>query len=166
MLAACLAAAVWAGAKKGEKSSKPPEQKSVGSYDPSRDPEKDLQNAIAQARQAHKRILLDVGGDWCVYCNIMDATFATHPGLRKVRDANYITVKVNYSPENPNAVFLSKYPKIIDYPHFFVLDSDGKLVQSQPTHKFEHGKTYNAGKIEDFLKKYSGPPRHWLNRVS
>lgn len=76
-----------------------------------------------------------------------------------------MTVKVNYSTENPNQEFLSHYPKIPDYPHFFVLDSKGTLLLSQPTHKFEHGRTYNAGKIEDFLKKSTAPPRHWLTSV-
>ena len=165
-LAVCLLAAVSASAKFGHKTSPPPPKKPAPSYDPSRDPAKDLQNAIAQAGKTHKRILLDVGGDWCVYCNMMDATFAGHPSLQRARDENYITVRVNYSPENPNGTFLSKYPKIADYPHFFVLDSDGTLLHSQPTHKFEHGKSYKVGKIEDFLKRASVPPRHWLNSIS
>ena len=84
------------------------------------------------------------------------------PNFRKVRDTNYVTLKVNFSKENPNDAFLSHYPKIPDYPHFFVLDSKGALMHSQPTHRFEHGKTYNIGKIEAFLKKWSQPPRHWL----
>jgi hypothetical protein len=73
------------------------------------------------------------------------------------------TLKVNYSKENPNETFLSHYPKIADYPHFFVLDSKGVLLHSQPTRGFEHGKKYNAGKIDAFLTKWAQPPRHWLN---
>ncbi len=135
------------------------------SYDATRDPAKDLQAAITLATQSHRKILLEVGGDWCIYCNIMDQTFDKHPQLVRERDENYVTVKVNYSKENPNEAFLSKYPKIPAYPHFFVLDSKGVLLRSQPTHPFEHGNKYNAGKIDAFLKKGLQPPRHWLTDV-
>ena len=158
--------AVPASGKKGHNSTPvTPANKAAGAYDASRDPARDLQDAITLAAKANKRILLEVGGDWCVYCNIMDETFESHPQLRKVRDENYVTVKVNFSKENPNDPFLSHYPKIPDYPHFFILDSKGVLLLSQPSHPFEHGKKYNAGKIEAFLRKSTQPPRHWLTSV-
>ncbi len=162
-LALCLLLAIAASAKHGQKAPPPAPPKAAATYDASRDPAKDLQDTIALATRTNKRILVEVGGDWCVYCNIMDQTFDSHANLRKVRDTNYVTLKVNYSQENPNAAFLSQYPKIADYPHFFVLDSKGVLLHSQPTHPFEHGKKYNAGKIDSFLTKWAQPPRHWLN---
>lgn len=161
-LALCLLVAITASAKHGSKTPPPPTPKAAATYDESRDPAKDLQDAIALAAKTNKRILMEVGGDWCVYCNIMDETFDSHPQLRKKRDTNYITLKVNYSKGNPNEAFLSHYPKIADYPHFFVLDSKGVLLHSQPTHGFEHGKKYNVGKIDGFLTKWAQPPRHWL----
>jgi thiol:disulfide interchange protein len=163
-LAACLLVAISVSAKRGPKSA-PPAAEPTATYDPSRDPAKDLQAAIALATKTNKKILLEVGGDWCVYCSIMDQTFDTHPELRKLRDANYVTVRVNYSKENPNDAFLSHYPKIPDYPHFFVLNSKGELLRSQPSRPFEHGKKYKAGKIDAFLRKSSEPPRHWLTSV-
>ena len=171
-LAVCLLVAVSVNAKLGRKSPPPapaptsPGYKPVNVYDVARDPAKDLQDAIAEATRTNRRILLEVGGDWCVYCNIMDTTFQSHAQLRKVLDTYYVAVKINYSKENPNDAFLSHYPRIPDYPHFFVLDSKGALLHSQPTHSFEHGKKYNTGKIDAFLKKWGQPPRHWLNSVS
>jgi thiol:disulfide interchange protein len=164
-LAACLLMAITMSAKSGKKKAPPPAPKVAPTYDASRDPAKDLQDAIAVATKTNRKILLEVGGDWCVYCNIMDQTFDSHAQLRKLRDTNYVTLKVNYSKENPNATFLSQYPKIPAYPHFFVLDSKGTFLYSQPTHKFEHGKSYDVGKIESFLKKTGQPPRHWLTSV-
>jgi thioredoxin-related protein len=168
-LVACLVAAISMAAKTARKSAPQTpatsNYKPVAIYDAARDPRKDLRDAIAEASRTNKRILLMVGGDWCVYCNMMDSTFESHPQLQKVRDANFVTVKINFSKENANDAFLSQYPKIADYPHFFVLDSKGAFLHSEPTHRFEHGKTYNAGKIDDFLKKWGQPPRHWLNTV-
>jgi thiol:disulfide interchange protein len=163
-LGVCLLVAISASAKHPHKAPPPAPPKNA-TYDAARDPAKDLQNAIAEATRTKKRILLEVGGDWCVYCNIMDETFESHPQLRKVRDTNYVTLKVNFSKENPNEAFLSHYPKIADYPHFFVLDSKGAFLFSQPTHKFEHGKSYNVSKIDAFLKKSAAPPRKWLTSV-
>ncbi len=160
--ALCLLVALSASAKH-DKTPLPPAPKAAATYDETRDPAKDLQDTIALATKLDKRILLEVGGDWCVYCNIMDETFNSHPQLRKTRDTNFVTLKVNYSKENNNEAFLSKYPKIADYPHFFVLDSKGVLLHSQPTHPFEHGKKYNVGKIDAFLNRWSRPPPHFLN---
>jgi thiol:disulfide interchange protein len=163
VIAVCLLMALSASAKHAKKAPPPTPPKAANAYDVTRDPAKDLQDAIALATKTNKRILLEVGGDWCVYCNIMDETFESHPQLRKARDENYVTMRVNYSKENPNEAFLSHYPKIPDYPHFFVLDSKGVLLYSQPTHGFEHGKKYNVAKIDAFLRRRSQPPRHWLN---
>lgn len=158
-----LLVALPMSAKKDHKTAQP--TPASPSYDASRDPAKDLQAAIGEATRTHKRILLEVGGDWCVYCAIMDTAFDSHPQLKKVRDTNYVMLKVNFSKGNPNDAFLSHYPHIPDYPHFFVLDSKGALMHSQPTHGFEHGKNYNTAKIDAFLKKWAQPPRHWLTNI-
>ena len=34
-------------------------------YDPKRDPAADLKTAMAEAQRGGKRILLEVGGEWC-----------------------------------------------------------------------------------------------------
>lgn len=137
--------------------SKAPPSKSVlvADYDPSRDPVKDVQAAIPMAQSAHKRIMLEVGGEWCVWCHIMDAFYDAHPDLLKLRDDHYILVKVNMSQENENKAFLGQYPEIPGYPHVFILDSDGKLVQSQNTSELEEGESYNLGKFTAFLQKWA-----------
>lgn len=106
-------------------------------FDPKRDPNLDLQNAIAQAQKENKRIILDVGGEWCGWCRAMDFYFMKNPGLAKLRDKNYVWVKINMSEENENKEFLSKYPEIKGYPHLFVLEKDGLLLHSQNTEELE-----------------------------
>ncbi|HVO73587.1 MAG TPA: thioredoxin family protein, partial [Ignavibacteriaceae bacterium] len=44
----------------------------VEEFDPSRNPAKDLNNAVAEAKRTGKRILLDVGGNWCIWCHYLD----------------------------------------------------------------------------------------------
>ncbi len=97
----------------------------IGAFDPARDAEKDLRDAVALAGKSGRRVLMDVGGEWCVWCRRLDTLWATNAGLRAYRDSNFVTLKVNWSPENKNVALLSKYPKIPGYPHLFVLEKDG-----------------------------------------
>ena len=127
----------------------------VTKYDPARSPEQDLKNAVVEAQRTGKRILLEVGGEWCSWCHIMDKYFDDNPNLTKLRDTNFVTVKINFSKENENAKFLSQYPKIPGYPHLFVLDSDGKVLHSQGTSPLEEKQSYNLQRFTDFLKNWA-----------
>ena len=127
-------------------------------FDPARDPAKDVAAAAAAAREQGKRVLVDVGGEWCVWCHLMDDFIAANADVRAVLDSGYIVVKVNWSPQNKNEAFLGALPKIKGYPHLFVLDGDGKLVHSQETDVLEQGRGYDKVKFLAFLRKYA-PPR-------
>jgi len=128
----------------------PPEK-----YEPRRNPEKDLASAATEAKNSNRNILVVVGGEWCTWCHIMDEFFRDHPDLKSLRDKNYVLMKLNMSRENENRAFLSRYPKIHGYPHIFILDADGKLIQSQATNELEDGKSYNAKRFKKFLGKYA-----------
>lgn len=124
-------------------------------FDPGRDPVADLATAVAEAPRSGKRIMLDVGGEWCPWCHRMDAFLQADPELRALRDADYVWMKVNYSEENENAAFLSRFPEIRGYPHLFVLDADGKLLHSQFTGALEQGKSYDREKFLAFLRQWA-----------
>jgi|SRR5215213_6285571 len=129
----------------------------VTEYDPNRVAEDDIRRAVSEAARTGKRILLEVGGEWCGCCHIMDAFFEKNPGLLEFREQKFITVKINYSQENENKRALSSYPAISGYPHIFVLDSDGRLLHSQDTGELESGKSYDLEKFFSFLRKWAAP---------
>src|SRR5436309_3125617 len=91
-------------------------------FDPKRDADRDIHEAITEAKLTAKRVLLDVGGEWCIWCHRLDTLFATNPDLDEFMHNNFVVVKINYSNENKNEKVLSQYPKIPGYPHLFVLD--------------------------------------------
>jgi thioredoxin-related protein len=99
----------------------------VHKFDPKRDAAADIQAAIAEAQRTGKRVLLDIGGDWCQYCHQMDQLFQEHPELLELRDKNFITVAVYYGTDKKNEQVLSHYPKVEGIPHFYVLDSSGSV---------------------------------------
>lgn len=125
-------------------------------FDPKRDPSRDLAAALATARAEGKRVIVDVGGEWCSWCHILDRFLASHADLDSLRRARYVWLKVNYSKENENRAFLARWPAIAGYPHLFVLDADGKLLHSQDTSELEAGKSYDAAKMRGFLTRYAG----------
>jgi thiol:disulfide interchange protein len=125
-------------------------------YDPGRDPAKDLEKAKAAATQQHKRILIEVGGNWCIWCKMLDKFFAEQPDIRQLRDSNFVLMKVNMGPLNENVAFLNQYPKITGYPYLFVLDSDGKLIVAKDTEALEQGSGYSAKNFTDFLNSMKG----------
>lgn len=149
-------------------------------FDPARNPADDLQAAIVKARRENKRIVLDIGGEWCGWCKKMDFYFLQNPDLAKLRDENFVWLKINFSEENKNEAFLSAYPEATGYPHLFVLEKDGTFLFSQGTSeleqqqmpivisgssrtkfedalKVEKQRTYDRQKFIEFLKKWSPP---------
>lgn len=128
-------------------------------YDPHRDAEKDIEMAIAEARRSGRRVLLEVGGEWCIWCHRLDDFLKRNKKLDALLKSNFVIVKVNYSPQNKNEAVLSRYPEVAGYPHFFVLDREGKLLHSQDTARLEKGKSYHAKRFKAFLVRW-GPNSH------
>ncbi|HQF43899.1 MAG TPA: thioredoxin family protein [Ignavibacteriaceae bacterium] len=128
--------------------------KSHPKFDPNRDPFEDLKITIEKAEQSGKRIILDVGGEWCIWCHRIDAFMRNTEEVKSLLEENYIVLKVNYSKENKNEKFLSQYPAIEGYPHFFVLEKDGTLLHSQNTGELEKDKDYSKEKFVEFLNKW------------
>ena len=124
-------------------------------YDPARNADQDLRDALTEASRSGKRVLLDVGGEWCSWCHIFDAFFEHNARLLELRNKNFIMLKINVSQKNSNSKFLSHYPSIPGYPHLFVLDANGKLLQSQRTDQLERGSSYDPSKVEAFLNKWA-----------
>ncbi len=123
-------------------------------YDAKSDPAKELSKAVKTASKKDKRILLQVGGDWCPWCKKLDKLFKENEEIASLLDKHYILLKVNYSKENKNEKFLSKYPKIEGYPHIFVLDKNGKFIHSQNTGDLETGEYHDPAKVIAFLEKW------------
>lgn len=134
-----------------------PSYVAVQKFDPKRDASADIQAAVEQAQKTGKRIILDVGGDWCSYCQQMDELFQQHPDLLQLRDRNFITVAVYYGSGNQNEQVLSRYSKLLGIPHFFVLEKDGALLYSQHVVELRTGGRYDAEKMKEFLTKWSPP---------
>jgi thiol:disulfide interchange protein len=130
----------------------------VDHYDTARNPADDLANTVQRAQAEKKRILVQVGGDWCGWCRLMSRYMETNSKVRETLEKSYLVMKVTENGDQKNAPFLSQYPSISGYPHLFVLDSDGKLLHSQRTDELEEGPGYNETAYLAFLNKWKAVP--------
>ena len=135
-----------------------PAYQPVLKYDPQRDAAADIEAAVAEAGRSKRHVLIEVGGEWCGWCHRLDAYLKEQKKLNALLERNFVVLKVNYSPENENEEVLSRYPEVAGYPHFFVLDGQGKLLHSQDTARLEKGKSYHARRFKRFLTRW-GPKR-------
>ena len=126
----------------------------VSEYDPERNPFTDLEQAVVEAEKNNKHILLEIGGDWCVWCHILDDFFQNKPKVAAALQQNYVVIKVNFSDENYNEAFLSQFPPAAGYPHFYILNQHGELLHSQNTAELEEGRSYNDEVFLAFLEDW------------
>jgi thiol:disulfide interchange protein len=128
----------------------------VDFYDPARNPADDLTQAIVVAQKENKRIMLELGGDWCIWCKYMDDFYKSHPDILQARAENYVLVKINVSEDNANEEFLSQFPEAAGYPHIYILESDGTFLHSQNTVDLEDGAdSYVPEVFMTFLQKWA-----------
>jgi thioredoxin-related protein len=126
----------------------------VARYDPQRDPAEDLAKTVRVAQQTNKRILLQVGGEWCGWCHRLDNFIAEHSAVSQAIGENFVIMKVNFSDDNRNEAFLAQYPPIPGYPHLYVLKRDGTLLHSQNTVELEEGSSYSEAALLAFFDRW------------
>jgi thiol:disulfide interchange protein len=125
----------------------------VGHYDEARDPALDLADSIKRATAEDKRILLQVGGEWCGWCTLISQYMHSNQVVNELLTKHFLVMKVTYPGEHAES-FLKQFPKCDAYPHFFVLEKDGKLLHSQGTGELEEGKGYNESVFAGFLNSW------------
>ncbi len=125
------------------------------SYDPERDPFVDGNHALQNAKETQRRVLIEVGGDWCSWCYILDEFISTTPSVYKQLHDNFVVLKVNYSDANENESFLKGLPVITAYPHVFITESDGSIVYSGNIVKLLDKGKYSKKRFDNFLEQWS-----------
>ena len=130
-------------------------------FDPHRGAAKDVTTAQSLAKATGRRVLIDVGGEWCAWCRMLDRFIASQPQIRALIDSHYVWVKVNHSPENKNTAVLSRWPKIRGYPYLLVLDGAGRLLHAQGVQGLETetereaDENYDPARVMAFLNRYA-----------
>lgn len=125
-------------------------------YPDDADAHAEIKEAEAKAANAHKRLLLVFGANWCFDCHVLDLAFQ-RPDLAPVLVANYEVVHVDLGPdEHKNADLVQQYeiPLNKGIPALAVVESDGKLVVSQKNGEFEDARGLTPEVLLTFLNQW------------
>jgi thioredoxin-related protein len=98
--------------------------------------------------------LLQIGGNWCIWCIRFNDLVTKDPELDKYLRDNFVVLHVNYSKENKNEDVLASlgYPQRFGFPVFVVLDDKGTRIHTQNSDYLEEGKGHSREKVLEFLK--------------
>ncbi|MCX8532277.1 thioredoxin family protein [Chryseobacterium luquanense] len=127
-------------------------------YNPKANAEEDIQQLISKARKEGKNVMIQAGGNWCIWCLRFNQYVQTTPELKKIVDENFVYYHLNYSPDNKNEKVFSQYGnpgEKFGYPVFIVLDGNGKMIHVQQSDVLEEGKGYSLDKTKEFFNKWS-----------
>jgi len=122
-------------------------------YHPLANAKKDIAEAVAQAKQQKKHVLIQAGGNWCGWCIEFNRFTTTDKQMDSAINADYIVYHLNYSQQVKNFEIFKQYrfPNRFGFPVFLILDGDGNLIHTQNSSYLEEGKSYNKKKVLDFF---------------
>lgn len=128
-------------------------------YDPKADPFEQYQDAIAQAKQQNKLVLVIAGGDWCSWCYALDRFVKRNDDVRSGLKDAFVVMKVYVGDENFNEFFFSQLPAAKGAPHFWIIAPDRNVLASESTAQFEKDKRgYDKGEFLAFIS-------HWKEQA-
>lgn len=119
--------------------------------------EEKIEALIKQAKVENKNIILQAGGNWCIWCLRFNDFVQKTPELKKLTDDHFLYYHLNYSPKNKNEKVFNRYGnpgEKYGYPVFIVLDKNGKLIHTQDSAVLEDGNGYDLEKVKTFFTQW------------
>lgn len=134
-------------------------------YDARADGEQLVGDALRRASAEHKRVIVDMGANWCIWCRRLHATFEGNPSVSAALERGFVVVMLDVNTRNGtkrNAALVGRYgnaPASHGIPVLVVLDADGKQLTTKDSGELEDGEGHSPAKILQFLAAWA-PARH------
>jgi len=126
-------------------------------YNPDADAAQDLAALKEKAKKENKNILIQAGGNWCIWCLRFEKFKNEHQQIKSLIENNYLSYHLNYSEENKNEAVLKSLgdPGRLGYPVFVILNKDGQVLHTQGSESLEDGKdSYLEANVLQFLNTW------------
>jgi hypothetical protein len=127
-------------------------------YDEGADAEAAVKAAFARAQKSHKRVLIDLGGNWCVDCIVL-ANFLKLPEMAGFMATHYEVVTVDVGRFNRNLQIPARFgvtKKLEGVPALLIATPDGKLVNGKDVFATATASEMTPKSVADYLAKYAG----------
>ena len=126
-------------------------------YDEKANADADVAAAFARAQKSHKRVLIDLGANWCVDCIVL-ANFIRLPEINRFVEGHYETVVVDVGRFNRNLQIPARFgftQRLVGVPTLLVATSDGKLLNQNDVFAISDAHSMTPQAIADYLAKYA-----------
>ena len=134
-------------------------------YNEEINPNEQIDQALAKAKDESKFVICQVGGNWCPWC-LRFADFITNDSMiSKIIDDNFVYIHVNYNPRKSEGEIKAQQaaalmrrlnnPARFGFPVFVVMDEAGNVIHIQDSSFLEEGQGYNKEKVIRFFKNWT-----------
>ncbi|MBY0307673.1 MAG: thioredoxin family protein [Phycisphaerales bacterium] len=142
-------------------------------YDESADAKQQIAAAVASAKRANRRVLVQWGGNWCGWCIKLHGLMTSDEKIKRELLYEYDVVHVDAGkPAGKNIDLAKSYGAMLEkdgFPFLTVLDGDGKPVANQETSSLEKkdgqggsvlgaGMGHDPAKVLKFLREHEATP--------
>jgi hypothetical protein len=126
-------------------------------YDEKADAMAVIDAAMAQAKASHKRLLVDLGGNWCADCIIL-MNFMQLPSVRGFVDAHYAVALVDVGRFNKNLQVPARFGftgRLRGVPMILVVTPEGEVLNRNDVFATADARNMTPQALADYLAKYA-----------
>src|SRR5215213_5583575 len=132
-------------------------------YDTHADGEQLLAEALQTARAENKRVLLDMGANWCSDSQAMFQLLTTNMTVRRVIQDNYVFTMIDvnkngFKARNEKLVERLGNPISKGIPTLLVLDASGKVLNTDPDERLTDSDHDRPAIVLAYLRKWAVRP--------
>jgi hypothetical protein len=126
-------------------------------YDERANPDAQIAAAFARARASGKRVIIELGGNWCSWCRILEAVMAL-PDVKPFVDRHFEVVKIDVGKFDRNLHIPKRFglANVEAVPYVFVTEPDGRVIHHSFEITDEHHETPQA--MVDWLASWARAP--------
>ena len=126
-------------------------------FSDSADANADVDKAFAQARASNKRVLIDLGANWCADCRILQALM-DRPDVHDFLAAYYAIAVVDVGRLNRNLQIPARFgitDRLEGVPAILIADPDGKLVNAGQILALDEARHMTPQDVVDWLARWT-----------
>lgn len=126
-------------------------------YDEGANAEAAVAAAFTRAQKSHKRVLIDLGGNWCVDCIVL-ANFLKLPEMQRFMAAHYEVVTVDVGRFNRNLQIPARFgitKRLEGVPALLIATPGGKPVNGTDVFATASASEMTPKSVADYLAKYA-----------
>lgn len=127
-------------------------------YDVNADAQAEVDAALARAKATGKRVIIDLGGNWCGDCRVF-AGILEVPAVKKFVDAHYEVVAVNVGRYDTNLDIPARFG--LEKPHAapttMIISPQGKLLNADDLVALKDARSMTPQAVLDWLAHWAAP---------